>query len=218
MTDGRIRLRGGPLAGKMDAMSQDPYAGAGFPDPTQPQAPGGYPSSAGSASYPPASYPSAGQSAPQQPAPQQPTQQAYDPGYAPQQYPQSAASAAYAPQGYAPAPAAAPRSPISLMFDFGMTETATPKIGKIVYLGTFVIGILWYIGTAISYFRSAFSIVTILGTSRSADTFSILLGVAFVLLGWIIPVVAAGFVRVFVEFAAATIENTKILKSMRDGQ
>ncbi|WP_028707718.1 DUF4282 domain-containing protein [Propionicicella superfundia] len=198
---------------------QDPYANLGPNyDPQQPQGQGGYPSSAGSAGYPAAGYPSAPN--PYEGARQAPdVSQAYGYGVQPQEggspayppspsYPQSAASAAPGPTGYpatVPGYAAAPvkPSPFGLLFDFGFSKVATPQLGKLLHVGTFAAGLLWYVGTVAGLFYSSMSALPYGGST--VNSFYMVVAVLFLLTGWVFPLVVTGLVRVFVEFATATV-------------
>lgn len=179
-------------------MSQDPYANAGqqpggqYYDPNQQyQGQQGYPTSASSASYPQSS-----QSAP---------------------YPQSAASAPYPPQGFPQQgyPGAMPPQGSGMMqglLDFGFKQEATPVIGKVAYYAAWVGGVMWWLGTAIEHF------VMSTGEYTSFDTYYLLMGIATLLLGWIPVVGVTILVRVFVEFATATLQNKKTLAEIKQAQ
>lgn len=185
-------------------MSQDPHAnapqqpGGQYYDPNQPH-PQGYPTSASSAGYPQsgASAPYAPQGAP---GPQYPQQ-----GYPQPGYPQQGSAQA----GFPGAPQRQGSGMMQGLLDFGFKQEATPAIGKVAYYAAWVGGLMWWIGTAISHF--------VMATAQysSFDLYHVLIGVVTLLLGWIPVVGVAVVVRVFVEFATATIETKKILAAQQ---
>jgi type II secretory pathway pseudopilin PulG len=204
---GGVRL----ATGKIEAMSQDPYAQQpSYPDPNQPpqqyfdpnqQA---YPASAQSANY-----------AGQQPA------AGYDPaqyGQQQQQYPQSAQSASYpsaaqtAQYGQQPQYAAAPKpsapSAFTYIFKPDFSQSGIAKVAPFVQLGTLVGSGLWYVGTVASYFNSAFGF----GYGTGVNGFHITVAILFLLVGWLFPLVVTGLVRAFLEFAIAVIETNAARK------
>lgn len=215
---------------------------AGRPEETQQLPPYGQ-SSAGQPQESAYSQPSAGH--PYNPYAQPPTQ----PATQPQQQPQSSP---YAPpmagQSWGQPPAAPPSgsafswqpqlpqqtqpkrtkrtadaNPLRAAFDFGFRSYATPGIAKIVYIVAIALGVVWWIGGSIYWFRVGAEINHFTssisgpfggGTSNAGSAFTVI-GILSLVLGWIPVLLGIFLVRVFLEAAIAMTRAADDARNIR---
>lgn len=179
-----------------------PVPGPGLPG-SAPSAP--YPASGPSASYPPApgAYPPPAPGAGYPPAPG-----AYPPP-APGGYPGAAPAAApYPSAGYSNAPlgqqfqpaASGPKSGLAALFDFSFADYATPSIVKIVYVLTFVVNVLGWLGVTYLMFGVG-SVGSYYGSGNS------MLGVLTLLFGWVPALLNVATMRLALEFYLVTLRT-----------
>lgn len=114
-------------------------------------------------------------------------------------------------------------NPLRAAFDFGFKSYATPGIAKIVYIVAIALGVVWWIGGSIYWFRIAAEINHFTssiagpfggGTTNAGSAFTAI-GILSLVLGWIPVLLGIFLVRVFLEAAIAMTRTADDARNIR---
>lgn len=116
-------------------------------------------------------------------------------------------------------------NPLRAAFDFSFKSYATPGLAKIVYIIAIVLGVVWWIGGAIYWFRVGAAINHLTssisgafgggGSDGGANGFTTL-GILSLVLGWIPVALWIFLVRAFLEAAIAMVRTAGDARSIRE--
>lgn len=168
---------------------------------------------------------------PTQPTAQPPTQPTTQPwGQPPAGQPAPSAFGSWQPQPaqqpqFSQSKRFADANPLRAAFDFSFKQYATPGIAKIVYVAAIVLGLVWWIGGSIYWFRLASEINHLAsslsgplggggGTGNPGGAFNIV-GILSLVLGWIPVLLGVFLVRVFLEAAIAMTRTADDARHIR---